>query len=517
MPGSSSSPATDSGPVPPSPDRIERHVWLIACVFVLGAIGSILATTSVNVAFETLDRELDTSIDQVQWISTGYLLGLASVIATTGWLVRRFGARRVYLSTLAMFAASSVLCSLASTIEQLIAFRVLQGVTGGATMPVGMMMLASAAGPERMGRVMSVVGVPMILGPIIGPVLGGVLISELSWHWIFLMNVPMALAALVLGYKLLPAMPTRPAGAFDIRGWLMIVLGAPLFVYGLARAGSGGSIASATALGPILAGAILMGAFVWHAWHAERPLLDVQLWRNSGFAACACTAVLVSASLFGSLLLLPLFFQLVRGEDALQTGLMLMPQGIGTAVSMGIAGRLTDRIGGGRVALGGIVILICATFPLLWFDESTPYAVILVVLVVRGLGMGASIMPATAAAYATLKREDIPDATPQMNMLQRLGGSVGTAILAVVLHGQLKGVGGVDGATSDADPAAVADAFSSTYQVAIVMTTLALIPAVALAIVDSRRLRVVRPGTMVGREPDATTTSPATRTVARVR
>ena len=253
-----------------SGDQLGREVWPVAVVVVLGSIGSVFATTSVNVAIELLTHELDTDVDTVQWIASGYLLGLAASISATGWLARRVGARRVYLVSLVAFAAASVLCAVAPTIEWLIAFRVVQGVAGGATMPVGMMMLATAAGPQRMGRVMSVVGVPMILGPVVGPTLTGILIDGLSWHWVFLMNVPLALAAFVLGVRLLPQMPAREAGRFDLRGFLLMAAGAPMLVYGLARCGQIGTMFDPVGLGAALLGAGLVAGFAWHAWRTAR-------------------------------------------------------------------------------------------------------------------------------------------------------------------------------------------------------------------------------------------------------
>ena len=465
-----------------SPDgQLGREVWPVAVVVVLGSIGSIFATTSVNVAINLLTHELNTDVDTVQWIASGYMLGLAASISTTGWLARRVGARRLYLVSLVLFAAASVLCAAAPTIEWLIAFRVVQGVAGGATMPVGMMMLATAAGPEQMGRVMSVVGVPMILGPIVGPTLGGILIDGLSWHWVFLMNVPLALAALVLGFRLLPQMPAREAGRFDLRGFLLMASGAPVVVYGLARCGQFGTMLDPVGLGAVLLGAGLVAAFARHAWRAEQPLLDVRLWRQPGFAACAVAALLVSAALFGSMLLLPLSFQAVRGVSATSSGLLMIPQGIGAALGIAVAGRLSDRVGGGRVAVVGVSLLAIGTIPLLFVDAATPSWLLCAVLLLRGWGMGGSLVPAMAAAYAQLRTEDISDATPQLNVLQRIGGAVGATVLTIALARGLPETG--------ATAAQTAAAYGHAFAWALAIALLALVPALALASIDRRRER----------------------------
>src|SRR3954468_524720 len=162
---------------------LDRHTAAIAAVVVIGAIMSILDTTIVNIALRTLSRDLDASLDDVQWVATGYLLSLALVIPLTGWASERFGARRVWLVSVALFTAGSVLCGLAWSLGSLIFFRVLQGIGGGMIMPVGMILMAQAAGPQRIGRVMSVVGVPMIMAPVLGPALGGLIVDNASWRW----------------------------------------------------------------------------------------------------------------------------------------------------------------------------------------------------------------------------------------------------------------------------------------------------------------------------------------------
>lgn len=462
-----------------------RDVWLVAIVVVIGAIGTILATTSINVTFETLAEELATDIDTVQWIATGYLLGLAATISTSGWAARRLGARRLYFMSLVVFATASVLCSAATSIGTLIVFRVLQGIAGGATLPVGMMMLASVAGPRQMGRVMSIIGVPMILGPIAGPTIAGVLVDQLSWQWAFLMNVPLSLTALVLGVKLLPHMPARAAGRFDGVGFALTVAGAPLLVYGLARTGASGTLGDRVGIAAILAGAVLLGAFVVHARSHTAPLLDVRLWDNRGFAACALIAFLVSAALFGSMLLLPLSFQSVRDASATTAGLLLAPQGIGSAISIAIAGRIADRFGGGWVAVAGISVLALGTIPLLTFDASTPDAVVVVALLFRGLGMGGAVIPAMAVAYMHMRRDQIPDATPQLNVLQRLGGAVGSTVLTLAL---------VSGLPQAATPQEVATAFNHSFAWSLGITVLALVPALALVALDRRSRRRGRGG-----------------------
>ena len=188
---------------------MDRDLWRLASVVVLGTIMSILDTTIVNVAIETLGRDLDASLNSIQWVSTGYLLALATVIPLTGWAMERFGGKRMWMLSVTLFLCGSTLCGLAWSTTSLIVFRVLQGFGGGMILPIGQAILAQAAGPQRMGRVMSVIGVPTLLGPILGPVIGGLIVDNFSWRWIFFVNLPVGVVALALAARILPRRRAR--------------------------------------------------------------------------------------------------------------------------------------------------------------------------------------------------------------------------------------------------------------------------------------------------------------------
>src|ERR1700716_2701488 len=196
-------------------DPLRRHVWRVSFVVLIGSVMSILDTTIVNVALATLGRELHSTIAQIQWVVTGYLLALAAVIPVTGWAARRFGAKRVYIVALVLFTAGSALCGLANSTTELIVFRVLQGLGGGMILPLGQLMMAEAAGPQRMGRVMSIVAVPAMLAPILGPTLGGVIVDNASWRWIFYVNLPIGVIAVVAAFRILPTAKRGPVAGLD--------------------------------------------------------------------------------------------------------------------------------------------------------------------------------------------------------------------------------------------------------------------------------------------------------------
>jgi EmrB/QacA subfamily drug resistance transporter len=490
---------------------LPKDVRPIAIVVVVGAIMSILDATIVNVALQTLREDLHVSLATIQWVSTGYLLALAAVIPLTGWMAERFGPRRVWMTTVAAFVLTSVLCGAAWNAGTLIGFRVLQGLAGGMIMPIGMITLAQAAGPKRMGRVMSVVGVPMLLGPVVGPVLGGLLVDNLSWRWIFYVNVPVGAIGLVLAYKLLPV--GRSAGRaseaghatppLDKLGLLLLSPGVAAIIFGLSEVGTHRTLLVLSAWLPILAGLATVTAFVVRATRIDHPLVEVRLFRGPGFSAAAATTFLVGAALFGSMILLPLYYQVVRGQSALDAGLLMIPQGLGAALGMNVAGRLTDRMGAGRVVPFGLLILAVGTIPYATIGGDTSYVVLMAGLFVRGLGLGATMMPAMAAAYATLDSgAQVPRATPMLNVVQRIGGSLGVAVLTVVLENALRtevgraGGGGGDGAVGAALPDAIrvrlADplgtAFAHAYAWSLVGIVAALIPALLL-MREERRAR----------------------------
>jgi len=460
---------------------IDPYVWRIACVVILGMVMSILDTTIVNVALHTLGRELHSTVSEIQWVITGYLLALAAVIPVTGWAARRFGAKRVYMTSLVLFTAGSALCATATTTTALVLFRILQGAGGGMIMPLAMLIMAQVAGPQRVGRVMPIVSMPAMLAPILGPVVGGLILQNLHWSWIFLVNVPIGVIAFIAGWRIIPHTESGPAGKLDVLGLVLLPAGSASIVYGLSVLGGNASLGSREVLGPILLGLALSAIFCWHALRVERPLLDVRLYTNKVFAAASSTTFWLGAALFGAMILVPLYYQEVRGESVLVTGLLVGPQGIGMLMVMPITGRLTERLGGGRLALAGVSVLCLSTIPLCFIGTNTSILLISIVLLVRGIGIGLAFVPAMSVAFAAMRPDQLSDATPQLNVVQRLGGAIGTAVLAVVLQ---RASGAVH------TPAKLASAFGTAYTWSLALSALALIPCVLLMRAESPRMRL---------------------------
>jgi EmrB/QacA subfamily drug resistance transporter len=457
--------------MPDTSDRIERHVWLISGVVILGSAMSILDTTIVNVALATLSHELHSTISQIQWVVTGYMLALAAVIPLTGWAADRFGTRRMYVISLVLFTIGSMLCGISTTTAELVIFRVLQGIGGGMIMPLTMMIMAGAAGPKRMGRVMAIVSMPMMLAPILGPTIGGLIIQNTSWRWIFYVNVPIGVIAVIAALRVLPAGKSGIKRPLDVRGLAYMALGLPLLTYGLAEVGSTGGFTSPKVVVPCLTGLALIAIFVLHALRVPSPLLNLRLYKRPTFSSASAATFFLGAALFGGMILLPLYWQNIRHETVVDTGLLTAPQGLGMALAMPLAGRLTDRLGGGPLALFGVVLTTVATVPFAMIGAHTSIVYLSIAMLVRGMGIGFAFMPAMTAAFASLERSELADASPQLNVVQRVGGSLGTAILAVVLQRALVGA---------VTPMAQANAYGTAFLASAVLTAIAIVPCVIL-------------------------------------
>ena len=434
------SPPAEPVPAPPAPApprHGKRYLFTAAGVIALGSAASILSSTVVNVAVPDLQVAFHSSITDVQWVLTAYLLGLSTVIPVSGYLSDRFGTKRVYLVTLVAFTLASALCGLAWNLQSEIAFRVLQGLAGGMVMPVGMTIIMRMAPPEERGRLMSILGVPMMLAPALGPTVGGWLIQVFDWRWVFWVNLPAGILALVLGYFLLESgrLPWQER-TIDVVGLFLATPGVALIIFGLTQASIHGW-GSAQALVSLGGGFALVVAFVGWELRQEHPLLDLRVFGDAGFTASIVVGVIVASALFGAVFLMPVFMQEIQGKDTLQTGLLLAPQGLAAAAAMTISGTLSDRFGARWVVFCGVLALVAATLLLTGITPRTDNWSWILITSARGFGMGFAMMPNFAAAYVTLPQAAIARATAVANTLQRISSSFGIAVLATVVEARI--------------------------------------------------------------------------------
>jgi EmrB/QacA subfamily drug resistance transporter len=463
----------------------------VAGVVVLGALMSILDITVVSVGLRTFQTIFEATPAQVAWTMTGYTLALASVIPLTGWAADRFGTKRLYLLAIILFTLGSAACSTAQSLEMLVVFRVLQGFGGGMLMPLGMTIMTKAAGPERVGRVMAVLGVPMLLGPIFGPILGGYLIDAASWHWIFLINVPIGIGAVVYASIVLPRDDVRPSETFDVVGMLLLSPGLAAFLYGVssipgAKAEHGTMWTSRVVVFSVV-GLVLIAAFVpWALRRANlHPLVDLRLFLNRNMTIAVVTMALFAIAFFGAGLLFPLYFQQIHGESPLRSGVLLAPQGVGAMLTMPVAGFLADKIGPGKVVLTGLVVDLIGLGMFAFTNEHTGYLYLLGALFVMGLGMGGTMMPVFTAAMASLKEAQVARGSTLLNITQQVAASIGTALFSVLLTNEFLSHGSIGAAAANpSDPGLMASAlhdmassYALVFAVATVLLAFCLLPA----------------------------------------
>jgi EmrB/QacA subfamily drug resistance transporter len=469
-------------------DTLDPALTRLVLILIVGLIPSLLDTTIVNVAIASVGRDLHATVPAIQWVITGYLLSFGMVIPISGWALSRFGGRTVWMFSLTVFLAGSVASGAAWNVGSLIGFRVLQGAGGGLMLPLLTTLITRAAGPYRLGRLMATVSLPVAVVPILGPVISGLIISNASWRWIFLVNAPICLAGLLLAWRGLPHdrpasarhedTGSRPAAAprprLDVAGLVLLCPALAGLLYGLAQVSTQAGFGHPAVIMPIAAGGVLLTGFVWHALHVRgEPLVDLRLFRSRGFVGASGLMFLAGLSIYGAMLLMPLYFQQARGYSALTAGLLLVPQGVGSILPRTIVGRLTDRLGSRPISLAGIALAAIGTVPFALATVHTSVYWLAAALVVRGAGLGAATIALMAGAFQGLTRADLPHASSATRIAQQVGGAFGAAVLVVILAGQTA-------AHAATEPSAIAIAFGHTFWWCVGFTVLAVIPALAL-------------------------------------
>jgi len=418
--------------------RLPSSVWKISAVAVLGSLLSQLDATVVNVSLPSLAAELNASLATIQWVTSGYLLALALTLPLSGWLVDRIGAKALYLWSFSAFTLASALCGLAWSANSLIAFRILQGMTGGLLAPMAQMMIARAAG-KQLARVAGYAALPVLLGPILGPVIAGAILQHASWRWLFFVNLPVGALALLLATVFLP--DDRRQGKrrpLDFAGLAMLSPGLVLILYGSDHVNHRLGIAA------LATGLALLACFVRTATRkGPDALLDLQLFKGRVFPISALTQFLSNGIVFAGQMLIPFYLIGACGRSPSATGLMLAPLGLGMACSLPSLGALTRRFGLRNVSAGGALLALLGTLPFLYLaGHGLVLALLTIALFCRGVGLGAVGIPSLTAAYVSVRKQDLPMATTSFNIVQRLGGPTLTTLCATFLAWRLNAADG---------------------------------------------------------------------------
>ena len=377
--------------------------------------------------------DLHSSLTAIQWVTSGYLLALALMLPLNGWLVERIGAKSLYLWCFSVFTLSSALCGLAWSANSLIAFRILQGMSGGLMAPMTQMMMARAAG-KHMARIIGYAAVPVMLGPILGPVIAGAILQHASWRWLFLVNLPVGVLAIVLAVLFLPndREETR-SRKLDLPGFALLSPGLVLFLYGSDHLGK------RIGLTTLLISIVLLATFFRMAIRkGDKALINLQLFKRKTFSASATTQFMTNGISFAGQMLIPIYLVRACGKSPSATGWLLAPLGLGMICSYPWIGALTQRFGIRKVSAGGAFLAFAATLPFIWLaSHGLVLTVLACALFVRGMGLSAVGIPSISAAYASVRKQDLPMATTSLNIVQRLGGPTLTTLCATFLGWRL--------------------------------------------------------------------------------
>lgn len=459
----------------PDPQRAPaggRYPWVAMGVVLTGTFMVILDTTVVNVALPQIGVDL-AATGGIEWVVTGYLLAVAVVQLATGWLSDRFGKKRTYTVSLALFALGSLAATVAPTLPVLVAFRVLQGLGGGAMMPVGLAMIYELFPPHRRGTALGIWGIAAMAAPALGPVIGGYLTTAASWRWVFAVNVPIGIVGVVLAVRLLRDVGFRETRPLDWRSLAVAATALVLVLAAFDRVSELGWTAFGF-VGPVVAAVGLLAWFVRRELAADHPLIEVRMFTVGTFSLTIAIVWLITSAQFARLVFIPLDLQLLHGLSALEAGLVLAPAAVGTAVTMPLGGRLADRVGPRTPVVGGLVLIAVALWRLAHLTPATPIGAITVDLVIQGLGTGLAMMPNTLAAMNALPDRYVSRASAVRSLNRQVAGSVGVAVLAGLVAAQVGTVAGSPGTTPARLQAAYNDAFLVAFVGVVAAALLAL-------------------------------------------
>ena len=413
------------------PVRSVNQKAVVSAVFVAAMFMNIMDGTVVNVALPTLSRSFAVPIGSVSGVVTAYLVTLAVAMPASRWIGDRFGGRNVLLGEITLFTVASALCGLATTLPELVAFRALQGLGGGILVPVGMTMITRAFPPAERIKANQVLTVPTLLAPALGPVIGGALVDGLSWRWIFYINLPVGVAAVLVGLLFLPAGSEHPPGRFDLPGFLLAASGFPLVMYSLST-GAVSGWGSLAVLGTGVSGLVLLAAFIAVERRPE-PLLRLRLYRDRLFRTTSLTLTAAGAGFMGTLFLVPLYLQNGLGFSAIHSGLSTFTEALGGMMGVQVTTRLYKRVGPRRLMIAGMCGTVTTIGLMALAGPSDAFWVIPLLMFFTGCSFGFNMSPAQTANMAGVTAAETGHASTLVNTVRQAGAAAGVALLGTVL------------------------------------------------------------------------------------
>ncbi len=409
------------------------YQWQALIVVIVGSFMVMLDTTVVNIALPRIITVFQADVHSSQYVLTGYMLALAIIMPATGYLTDTFGTKRIYLLSMLFFTLGSALCASAWNVPSLVLFRLLQGLGGGMMMPLGMTIIFKVVPPEQRGLVTGVFGLPLLLGPVIGPTLGGYLVEYIDWRFIFTLNLPVGALGLLLGATLLRETETRNDLRPDVKGFVLSGIAFGSLLYALSEAPSDGWGAPHI-LALLSLGGIGLVGWIWVELTTDHPLVELHVFRITTYTLATLVNFVITAGMFSSMFLLPIFFQNFRGLGAMETGLLLLPQALASGVVMPISGKLFDRFGPRPLMISGLLLLAYSTWKLSFLNLNTGDGEVREILVMRGIAMGLTTMPAMTVAMNAIPPALIARSSSLTNVLRQVFAAFGTAIFATLLQ-----------------------------------------------------------------------------------
>jgi EmrB/QacA subfamily drug resistance transporter len=415
-------------------DKVPKHIVNIAWILVLGALLPLLDSTMVNIAIKNIGVAFAAGLNSTQWTITGYVLAMAFTVPFAGWAIQRFNGKWLMIGANILFLIGSILSGFSGDINSLIFFRLIQGVASGIIVTLIATLIAEIAGNQYIGKLMSIIGIPIVFGPIIGPTVGALILQYASWNWLFFINIPVGLIAIIgMILKLPNFTPSNPSAKFDFIGIGLLGLCSTILIYGIVEFSSQNSFTLSIS-GFITTGILSLLIYILYAnKKKEEAILPLSLFKLRSFSAVSICLFLSAILVNGPMLLLPLFFQNITGLTVLEAGLILIPQGFGMLALRPKVGKMVDDVGARNITLLSLILLILGTIPFVFFDNSTSWIIICIVLFIRGMGAGGIIIPLMSDAFTGMEGSHIAQASVGTRIVQNIGGAFASALIASVI------------------------------------------------------------------------------------
>jgi DHA2 family multidrug resistance protein len=408
---------------------------LIAFTVMLPTLIEIIDTSIVNVSLDHIRGSLSAGYDEATWTITAYLVSNAIIIPMAGWLARLIGRKNYQIASIALFTFSSFMCGSAWSLGSLVFFRVLQGIGGGGLVPISQSILLESFPREKHGTAMAIFGMGAMLGPIVGPLLGGWITDTLTWRWIFYINIPIGILSIIMNIMVIqdPPYMQRQKMKIDYWGLLFLSVGLGALQFMLDKGESEDWFNSELIIAFTVVSCVALTLLVITERYATQPIVNLRVFKDRTFTSGATVMFFVFLNLFGSIVLLPIFLQMMMGYTSLYAGLVLGPGGIATMLAMPFAGKLVSKVNPKRILTVGISICALSTYLMSRFTLQTDFWTFVWPRVTLGLGMGLTFIPLTTMTLSHIPRERMTEATSLYNLLRNMGGSVGIAFTTTML------------------------------------------------------------------------------------